>query len=64
MITKFWPALAFSLLGRPRWLSALVGGVFAGALIDDAYEALLLRWIVTSVEDLRESIPPREIILE
>ena len=38
VLTKFYPAVVASRLGRPRWLYAFCGGVFAGALIGDRHE--------------------------
>ncbi len=45
VITKFWPAFLLSLLGRPRWLAGLLGGILAGALVDDSYEDAVLEII-------------------
>ena len=47
--TKFWPAVVASWLGKPRWLYAFLGGVLAGALVDDRYEHLLLERILAHV---------------
>jgi hypothetical protein len=41
VLTKFYPALAAAAIARPRWLFAFLGGVAAGALIDDRYERCL-----------------------
>ncbi|MEA3441577.1 MAG: hypothetical protein U9R58_14990 [Chloroflexota bacterium] len=41
VITKFYPALFVSYLGKPRWLFAFLGGVLTGGLIDDRYEGYL-----------------------
>ena len=38
VLTKFYPAVVASRLGRPRWLYAFCCGVLTGALIDDRYE--------------------------
>ena len=45
VITKFWPAVFYSFTGKPRWLSGLVGGILAGALVDDSYEDHVLEMI-------------------
>ena len=47
--TKFWPAVAASWLGKPRWLYAFLAGVLAGGLVDDRYEHVLLEWILGHV---------------
>ena len=47
--TKFYPALAAAWLGKPRWLFAFLGGVIAGALVDDRYERLLLERVLGHV---------------
>lgn len=47
--TKFYPALLFSLIGKPRWLFAFLGGVLTGGLVDDRYERL---WLERFVEPL------------
>ena len=44
--TKFIPALLFALLGRPRWLFALFGGILASLWIDDRYEAIFLERVI------------------
>ena len=49
VVTKFYPAVAASWLGRPRWLYAFLGGVFAGGLVDDRYEHLLLERILAHI---------------
>jgi len=38
VVTKFYPAVVASRLGKPRWLYAFCGGVLAGGLISDRYE--------------------------
>jgi hypothetical protein len=44
--TKFFPALLFTLLGRPRWLFAFLGGILASLWIDDKYEAIFLERVI------------------
>jgi hypothetical protein len=44
--TKFFPALLFALLGRPRWLFAFLGGLLASLWIDDRYEAIILDRVI------------------
>lgn len=44
--TKFFPALLFALLGRPRWLFAFLGGILASLWIDDKYEAIFLEQVI------------------
>ena len=51
VITKFYPALLFGLLGNPRWAYTLLGGMVTGWLIDDDYERLL--W-----KQLEKILPP------
>lgn len=41
VVTKFYPALVASLLGKPRWLYAFLGGIVTGGLLGDRLEALL-----------------------
>ena len=43
VVTKFYPALLFGLLGTPRWLTAFLAGVVTGGLVDERYERLLWR---------------------
>ena len=45
--TKFFPALLFSLFGKPRWLFAFLGGILASLWIDDEYEAIFLERLIT-----------------
>jgi hypothetical protein len=47
------PAVLFSILGHPRWMSAFVGGVFASVLIGDRYEHETRQRIDEVVSDLR-----------
>lgn len=51
--TKLYPALLIARLGQPRALFGAIGGLAAGLLIDDAYEAALLRWIVARSPGVR-----------
>jgi hypothetical protein len=44
--TKFYPGLLFSLVGKPRWLFALIGGVLAGGLIPDRFEHYWLEHVI------------------
>jgi hypothetical protein len=44
--TKFFPALLFSIIGRPRWLFAFLGGILASLWVDDKYEAFFLERII------------------
>ena len=44
--TKFYPGLLFSLVGKPRWLFALIGGVLAGGLIPDWFEHYWLERVI------------------
>lgn len=46
VITKFYPGLLLGLAGRPRWLTALLGGTIAGLFVDDKYEAMLLEHFI------------------
>lgn len=41
VLTKFYPAVAAAAIGKPRWLAAFLGGVAAGALVDERYERAL-----------------------
>jgi hypothetical protein len=47
------PAVLFSVTGRPRWMSAFVGGVLASLLIADRYEHETRQRIDEVVSDLR-----------
>lgn len=40
--TRFYPAVLFAALAKPRWLWALTAGVLAGWLVDVRYEQALL----------------------
>lgn len=40
VVTKFYPALFAGFLGKPRWFYAFLGGLAAGALVDDRFERL------------------------
>jgi hypothetical protein len=53
--TKFYPALLFSLIGKPRWLFAFLGGVLTGGLVDDRYESLWLEWFIEPITGSRGS---------
>lgn len=44
--TKFFPALLFALIGRPRALFAFLGGILASLWIDDKYEAIFLERVI------------------
>lgn len=44
--TKFIPGLCFGLIGKPRWLFALVGGLFAGGLVPDLWEQIWLERVI------------------
>jgi hypothetical protein len=44
--TKLYPALIFSLIGKPRWLFALLGGVSIGIVMDDRYEEIWLERVI------------------
>lgn len=44
VMTKFYPALLYSLTGKPRWLYGFLAGVFTGVVVDDSYEAAALDW--------------------
>ena len=53
--TKYYPALLFALLGKPRWLFALLGGALTGLLVDDRYEVLWLERVIVPL--IVERIP-------
>ncbi len=38
VITKFYPALFFGLLGKPVWLFVFIGGIYTGALMPERFE--------------------------
>ena len=40
VVTKFYPALFASALGKPRWLYAFLGGLVTGGLVDDRPQSL------------------------
>ncbi|MEJ2759625.1 MAG: hypothetical protein P8046_14185 [Anaerolineales bacterium] len=44
--TKFFPALLFALAGKPHALLAFLGGIWAGALVPDAWEAAWLERVL------------------
>jgi len=50
--TKLYPAWAFALVGKPRWLFALLGGLLAGALVDDRYEEMWVKMILSGVKKI------------
>lgn len=45
VITKFYPALLFVVIGKPRWLFAFIGGFLTGSLVDNKYEDIILERI-------------------
>ena len=47
--TKFYPGVLFSMLGKPRWLFALIGGTLAGGLVPDHWEHLWLEYVIEPV---------------
>jgi hypothetical protein len=47
--TKLYPALLFSIIGKPRWLFAFIGRILLGGLVNDRYERL---WLERFVEPL------------
>ena len=52
LITNLGPALLASLLGRPPWLMAFVGGTLASRLMGDQYEDRFCEWLARLVERL------------
>jgi len=44
--TKFWPGILFSMIGKPRWLYAVIGGLLAGALVPDHWEHIWLEQVI------------------
>ena len=44
--TKFYPALLISLLGKPRWLYALISGILTGVFVDDCLEEYVLERVI------------------
>lgn len=44
--TKFYPALFFATLGKPRALLAFLGGVWVGGLVPDEWEAAWLDYFL------------------
>lgn len=56
--TKFFPALSFAFLGKPRALLAFLGGVWVGGLVPDKWEAAWLENILEpALFGLPEEIP-------
>jgi hypothetical protein len=47
------PAVLFSITGRPRWMSAFVGGVLASIFIADRYEADARQKVDELVSDMQ-----------
>jgi hypothetical protein len=45
VVTKFYPALLFVLIGKPRCLFAFIGGFLTGSLFDDRFENAILEQI-------------------
>jgi hypothetical protein len=52
LITNILPALLASLLGRPAWLMAFVGGTLASRLLGDEYEDQFCDWLARQIERL------------
>jgi len=46
--TKFFPGIAFGMVGKPRWLFALIGGLLAGGLVPDYWERFWLERVFES----------------
>jgi len=44
--SKFYPALLFMWVGKPRWVYAFLGGLTAGALMPDEFEHLWLERVI------------------
>jgi hypothetical protein len=44
--TKFYPGLFFSLIGKPRWLFAFIGGLVAGGFVPDHFEHYFLERVI------------------
>ena len=44
--TKFFPGLLLAFLGKPRWLSAFLGGLLTGSLVPDYLESLWLERVI------------------
>ena len=47
--TKFYPGVFFGLVGKPRWLFALIGGLLAGGLVPDHWEHYWLERVIEPV---------------
>lgn len=50
-VTRFYPAVLFAAMAKPRWLWALTGGVLTGWLVDERYEKALLSRVFAHLED-------------
>ena len=47
--TKFVPGLLFSMIARPRWFFAFIGGLLAGGLVPDHWEHYWLEYVIEPV---------------
>ena len=50
-ILRFYPAVLFSSIAKPRWFWALAGGILAGLLVDERYEKILMSQLFARLED-------------
>jgi hypothetical protein len=46
VITKFYPALLISLIGKPRWLYSFIGGILMGVVLDDRFETCFIERVI------------------
>jgi hypothetical protein len=44
--SKFYPALLFAWLGKPRWVYAFLGGLAAGAMMPEEFEHVWLERVI------------------
>lgn len=50
-ILRFYPAVLFAAVAKPRWIWALAGGIMAGLVVDERYEKALLSQLFARLED-------------
>jgi hypothetical protein len=56
--TKFFPGMLVSMLGKPRWAFAFMGGLLAGGLVPDHFEHFWLELVIE--RGILDRIPEKE----
>ncbi len=49
-LTRFYPAVLFAALAKPRWFWAFAGGVLLGLIVDERLEQALLKKVFSYLE--------------